>query len=42
MTFKPTIFYNTYSAEINPALKIKAGDTVYTESLDALGFDRIQ
>jgi amidase len=40
INFTPTVFYNTYSAGITPVLKIKAGDTVYTESLDALGFDR--
>lgn len=38
--FKPTVFYNAYDSKTSPVLKIKHGDTVHTESLDALGYDK--
>ena len=40
INFSPTIFYNTYNAKALAVLKIRPGDTVYTESLDALGYDK--
>lgn len=38
--FSPSKFYNAYDAKTAPVLNIRAGDTVNTESLDALGFDK--
>ena len=38
--FSPSKFYNAYDAKTSPALYIRPGDTVNTESLDALGFDK--
>ncbi|MFT3934907.1 MAG: acetamidase/formamidase family protein [Chitinophagaceae bacterium] len=38
--FSPTQFYNEYDANAAPALRIRPGDTVITESLDARGFDK--
>ena len=38
--FLPTAFYNVYNAAVTPALRIQPGDTISTESLDALGFDK--
>lgn len=40
IVFSPTVFYNEYNASIPPALIIRSGDSVNTESLDALGFDK--
>ena len=38
--FLPSKFYNSYNATTLPVLRIRPGDTVNTESLDALGFDK--
>jgi acetamidase/formamidase len=38
--YLPTKFYNAYDATTPPVLRISPGDTVSTESLDALGFDK--
>jgi len=38
--FLPSKFYNAYSSTASPVLHILLGDTVSTESLDAIGFDR--
>ncbi|WP_207515180.1 acetamidase/formamidase family protein [Longitalea luteola] len=38
--FSPSKFYNSYDAKTLPVLKIRDGDTINTESLDALGFDK--
>src|SRR5688500_14301949 len=38
--FSPSKFYNAYDPKTSPALYIRSGDTVNTESLDALGFDK--
>ncbi|HNP24750.1 MAG TPA: acetamidase/formamidase family protein [Panacibacter sp.] len=38
--FSPSKFYNAYDAKTTPVLTIRPGDTVSTESLDALGFDK--
>ena len=38
--FLPSKFYNAYNATTPPVLHIFPGDTVSTESLDALGFDK--
>src|SRR5438552_16081949 len=38
--FSPTSFSNKFSLNIKPVLKIKPGDTVSTETVDAAGFDR--
>jgi amidase len=38
--FHPTIFYHTFSPTAEPVLHISAGDTVYSESIDAGGFDK--
>ena len=38
--FSPSTFYNAYNAKALPVLNIRPGDTVNTESLDALGFDK--
>jgi len=38
--FTPTSFSNKFSANIAPALRIKPGDTVRTETIDALGRDK--
>src|SRR6478752_4804001 len=38
--FLPSKFYNAYNATTLPVLRIRPGDTVNTESLDALGFDK--
>lgn len=40
LRFVPTQFYNTFSHKYPPVLRIKQGDTVRSESVDALGFDR--
>ena len=37
--FKPTAFYNTFSSQHAPVLKIKPGDHVVTFTIDARGFD---
>ena len=37
--FTPTMFYNTYSFAHPPALRIKPGDRVVTQTLDASGAD---
>lgn len=37
--FIPTVYYPEYSAKADPALRIQEGDTVYTQSADALGLD---
>jgi acetamidase/formamidase len=38
--FLPSVFYNAYDAKTTPALSMRSGDTVNTESIDAIGFDR--
>ena len=38
--FSPSKFYNVYDAKTLPVLRIQPGDTVNTESLDAVGFDK--
>jgi len=38
--FLPSKFYNAYDAMVSPVLHISPGDTVSTESLDAMGFDK--
>lgn len=38
--FLPSAFYNAYDAKTTPALYIRPGDTINTESLDAIGFDK--
>jgi len=38
--FSPSKFYNAYDAKTLPGLRIQPGDTINTESLDALGFDK--
>ncbi len=38
--FMPTSFSNKFSLNISPVLKIKSGDTVSTETVDAAGFDK--
>lgn len=37
--FKPTKFYNRFSAEIAPVLTIWPGDTIHTQTLDSGGID---
>lgn len=38
--FSPTFFYNKFSLNIKPVLTISHGDTVRTETIDAMGFDK--
>lgn len=38
--FQPTVFYRTFSPNNNPVLKIIPGDTIFSESVDAGGFDK--
>jgi amidase len=38
--FHPTTFYRTFSPSAKPVLKLLPGDTVYSESIDAGGFDK--
>jgi len=38
--FSPTSFYNKFSLNISPALTIGNGDTISTETIDAMGFDK--
>src|SRR4030095_11993856 len=38
--FTPTSFSNLFSLNVKPALKIKSGDFVSTETIDAGGFDK--
>ena len=38
--FSPTSFYNKFSLNISPVLTIGDGDTVSTETIDAMGFDK--
>lgn len=38
--FIPTTFYHKFSVHTEPALRIKSGDTVWTETIDAGGFDK--
>jgi len=38
--FTPTVFYHSFSGDTLPVLKIVPGDTVYTESVDAMGIDK--
>ena len=37
--FKPTKFYNRFSAEIAPVLTIWPGDTIHTQTIDSGGID---
>jgi amidase len=38
--FIPTSFSNSFSLHIVPVCTVRQGDTVYTETIDAMGFDR--
>ncbi len=38
--FAPSFFSNKFSLNVSPVLKIKSGDTVTTETVDAAGFDK--
>src|SRR5580765_6146312 len=38
--FIPTLFYHSFSSDTAPVLKIFPGDTVHTESVDAMGIDK--
>lgn len=38
--FIPTLFYHSFSGDTSPVLKILPGDTVHTESVDAMGIDK--
>jgi amidase len=38
--FIPTLFYHSFSGDSLPVLKIFPGDTVHTESVDAMGVDK--
>lgn len=38
--FRPSSFYNKFSLNISPVLRINSGDTVSTETIDALGYDK--
>src|SRR6516162_6669176 len=38
--FIPNHFYNSFSRNVRPALSIHSGDTVETETIDALGRDK--
>jgi len=38
--FIPNHFYNSFSRNVSPALSIHSGDTVETETIDALGRDK--
>jgi len=38
--FTPTSFSNSFTLNREPVLKIRSGDTVSTETIDAGGFDK--
>ena len=38
--FTPTSFSNSFSLNVQPAIKIKSGDSISTETIDAAGYDR--
>jgi len=38
--FTPTSFSNLFSLNVKPALTIKSGDVIHTETIDAAGFDK--
>lgn len=38
--FKPTVYYNNFSHKFLAALKVQPGDTIQSESVDALGIDK--
>jgi acetamidase/formamidase len=38
--FTPNTFSNSFSLNVNPVLQINTGDTVQTETIDALGHDK--
>src|SRR6516165_8084676 len=38
--FVPSAFTNQFSLNINPVLRINPGDTISTETIDALGLDK--
>ena len=40
LRFLPTVYYNNFSHKYPPALRVNVGDTVRSESVDAVGFDR--
>jgi len=40
VSFIPNSFSNFFSLNVNPVLRINSGDTVETETIDALGFDK--
>ena len=40
LNLTPTSFSNKFSLSVDPVLKIKTGDTVTTETVDAAGFDK--
>jgi amidase len=39
--FVPDSFYNKFSFNISPVLHIHSGDTISTETIDAMGFDHL-
>jgi acetamidase/formamidase len=41
ITFKPETFSNSFSANISPVLRINSGDTIFTETIDASGHDKL-
>jgi acetamidase/formamidase len=40
LVFTPSTFSNSFSLNVNPVLQINTGDTVQTETIDALGRDK--
>lgn len=38
--YKPTVYYRNFSHKISPVLKISPGDTLVSETVDAVGFDK--
>ncbi|HEY1870642.1 MAG TPA: hypothetical protein VGG71_06250, partial [Chitinophagaceae bacterium] len=38
--FTPTSFSNSFSLNVDPVLRINSGDTVQTETIDAMGHDK--
>ena len=40
IVFAPTTFYHSFTSDCEPALSIRSGDTVETETIDAMGVDK--
>ena len=40
VSFTPNSFSNFFSLSVNPVLEVNSGDTIETETIDALGFDK--